>query len=743
MPSVAYDFGLSKTLPDGVRLQYLRDSIEASSSKWPAGTTLDFEFLESVGFDADLLARLRDGIKLPLVNENVPVVQLPNHPSLRECSKHASEEWSRLERLGKVRFLGRTKPHDVFIIPIAGIIKPRQGLENEPDLTFLQRFKLRLIIDLKRGKVNEYVQYARRKLQFGTLEAVVNKMTKSCWCFILDLADCFFNIPIHQSSQRLLGFFDEVRQEYGVYTHCPFGLECGPQLNDDLVKELLRCFVVWSNGAFPGLVDSAPVDFVDDLFDCSGSKSKCWLKLEALAYFFLRCGVRPSTKKSGLVPPSQKVTYVGWIISSIAMIAEVPDDKAQKGIKLGQEILEANAAGSLRMNLLMSGMGFFNHIAQLIVQGRRQLGELWAIVNSTGIHDCWRKGKHPNPLVKLSDEAVRECQWWMSTLTSPPALQRRFVSLQNGATLWTAKSPDFQAIEEILKSPPADVRVFESDAAKTKGWGYWSCSEEYVRNGMWGDALPQDKPSFDDEINLKELWCMVHLVETESQRWRDEGVLRVMIRCDNEAACLAVNRRFSKSSKQMNVLCQRLDSLEANGQFLVIAKWIPGINNPVADAASRQKLFADDFNKDPLKDVFLSPKLFKMIQERYIHAAKKKLAIDAFATSENAQLPDFYSPERSAFIQQIDADTPVYAFPPPAIAHKWLEHVVRNGLQGAIVLVMNPKMWNKNVTRWIENRFLRFCCFDAGSRPFRTLISGGRHQSLRTHHEIWVVRPRK
>jgi hypothetical protein len=209
MPPVNFDFQYASSLCDEQRWDYLRSVIDSATSSWKPGCTSDFEFLQEVGFDPHSLQQLRTGFHLPLVDGQVEVTDMKNHPSFTECQLHASEEWRRLEALGKVVFHGRDsagrpiRPAGLHVIPIGGVVKERKNCEHME--SFLDRFKLRLIIDLKKGRVNSLIDWDQRKLSFGTLEQCIARLKKNGFQYLLHMKD-FFQLAIGLSEQFVGGF---------------------------------------------------------------------------------------------------------------------------------------------------------------------------------------------------------------------------------------------------------------------------------------------------------------------------------------------------------------------------------------------------------------------------------------------------------------------------------------------------------------------------------------------------------
>lgn len=167
------------------------------------GLHLRFDFLSANGVDAALLHSWRHGHLLGAS----PVVprQARNHPSVTSQQlAWAEREWDRLAEVGKVSFfpVDTPPPKHLNVNPCGLILKPRPGADAEADET--ERFKARLIVDLRRGGVNECMPNV--DVAYGTLGQAVARMSAGSWLFVLDLRDCFFKLACFRRRLVYSGF---------------------------------------------------------------------------------------------------------------------------------------------------------------------------------------------------------------------------------------------------------------------------------------------------------------------------------------------------------------------------------------------------------------------------------------------------------------------------------------------------------------------------------------------------------
>lgn len=163
---------------DAARLDRLVNRIRDVVSTFPVGNALNLERLAELGASEELLTKWSLG--WPINKDFDCPVDIPNHPSLKEHAKRVSEDWARLEKLGKVVFepSGSNKPPKLHVNPCAAIVKDRPN----PDPSWAdddpRRTKLRIIIDLLRSLVNEHA--VSEDVDFSSIEKALNKM-KQFW----------------------------------------------------------------------------------------------------------------------------------------------------------------------------------------------------------------------------------------------------------------------------------------------------------------------------------------------------------------------------------------------------------------------------------------------------------------------------------------------------------------------------------------------------------------------------------
>ena len=703
---IPYNHDHAASLSDEDRLEGLKKHINEIQSSWPPGNTLNRLEWSKIA-PADVLQDLFDGFKL---NPTAFSGQCKNHKSVTETAQKVEEEMCRLEEMGKVEWLGLEKPQNLVLTPLAGIVKPREGVNvDDSDIPWVLRFKMRLIKDYLRSGLNAALP-PPPKLKFSSIADGVHRMRENYWTFVIDLADSFYNWAIHENSQNFLGFFSPHSGRYGRFKFAPMGLSWSPFLNDRGVKSILE--------ALKRQEDIDLADFVDDNFGAASSKQEAWLKFEKTVLFLLKLGVRVSTKASGLVPPSQKTQWIGFIFDSINMVVSISEKKRVEAKRRIGNVIAENNSKTLRVKKLLEMQGYLEHLSEVFLQGRRRRMNVWGVINDTACHQMWQRGRQVDPLIELSPLAIEDLEWWSKALENP--IERKVIHGEEYASLWTTRSPDFLELEKTVQQDNASasrVWVFETDAAKNSHWGFTDCQSQTYHSGQW----PIDM--VDKDINIKELWVGIHLCQLIGQKkFGDPSGRRILLRMDNTPSVSHVNYRRGDVDHELNKIAGELDDIEREGHFLVMASYIPGKLNVIADELSRKQDAVSRLSADAYlgpNASCLLPKLFRDAEIRF----GSVFTIDAFSDNDgkNSRVQDsFVGPRSNALLTNFN-EHKVWAFPPPILVRPWVDKVIQEKINGLSLVVLDSRFITRQTCKKIEFHFKRVMKWKKGARIFGRL----------------------
>ena len=161
--------------------------------------------------------------------------------------------------------------------------------------------------------------------------------------------------------------------------------------------------------------------------------------------------------------------------------------------------------------------------------------------------------KKPHHHIRLNSTFRSDLEWW-----------RIF------ATYWNGKGLINTAYEKEV--------LLTSDASGSCGCGAWSNSDWF--------QLAWDQASQHFQIAIKELIPVLTATVIWGRKWKG---CSVVVNCDNEAVVVILNSRYSKDVHLMHML-RTLFFIEAQYQFKITARHIPGTLNTLADYLSRNEL---------------------------------------------------------------------------------------------------------------------------------------------------------
>ena len=161
----------------------------------------------------------------------------------------------------------------------------------------------RTILNLK--AFNEFIAYHHFKMD--TLEAAVNMMRPGFFMALVDLKDVYYTVPIIPSHQKYLKFcLDGV---FYKYTCLPNGLASAPRIFTKLLKP------VYATLRSKGHLKSG---YINDSYLQGDTSAECHKNVIDTIPLFTKLRFHIHPEKSVFIP-SQKLTFLGFVLDSIAM----------------------------------------------------------------------------------------------------------------------------------------------------------------------------------------------------------------------------------------------------------------------------------------------------------------------------------------------------------------------------------------------------------------------------------------
>jgi len=413
--------------------------------------------------------------------------------------------------------------------------------------------KLRIIHHLSyprsgsRPSVNSLIGDLECKLlKFDDTLKAVAKAGRGCLLAKFDIKDAFKLIPVRPNLQLALGMF--IFGYYFVERVLPFGLKSAPAIFE------------WFSSAIEAIIKFKGINtffhYLDDFLLLTFS-NVANVQYELVLSTFKYLGVPLSEPK--LAPPSTRIEFLGRIIDTDKMTAELPEDKliryrenarrlAQKGEASVDEL--ATVFGQLvwAASVIQHGRKFYSNIGQ----DKCRAEELQLL--------AWDEGKDPNFLHPLSAASIQELYWWAN-----------FMEQWNGISM----------IKPVI---PEDCVLF-TDACQTGMGAYLvgptSC--KYISHVWNSTELAQSKRAKSISMPFLELLALTIAVGVWAEDLRGRSVL---IRSDCKAAVDVISQGYAHEGR-MTMLLRRLTFIEASHDIFTTVLHIPGIYNQTADVLSR------------------------------------------------------------------------------------------------------------------------------------------------------------
>ena len=464
-----------------------------------------------------------DGIK-----HGFDIIDTSANPIPVHCENHTSAKpGSTLYHQATEQVLKEIQMGHYEVVPTPPEIISPMGVIPKPD------GGVRLIHDCSQppGKsVNDYCT-TDWKQKFSRVDDAAALVTEGCYMAKCDLKSAYRSVKISEHSQRVTGF----KWQFGSQTvyikdkRLPFGSKLAPGIFHRLTQAVKRML------NRRGL--KATVVYLDDFFIKADTLYDCAAALQILVQLLRKLGFQINWNK--VVDPTTKITFLGIEIDSVNMTLRLPDEKLHQ-VREELALFQKRTRASKKQ--LQSLAGKLNFCASVVYGGR---------VYSRRIIDTLNALKADNHKVKLNDDIRADISWWQS-----------FMATFNGRSMLLDKQAITSVFTDSCKS--AAGGVYDGD------WFYFN----------WDVDWPQISNM---HINVKEVMAVYLAVYRWAPLWRNK---RIFIQSDNKATVAAIRRGTSRNPFLMSCL-RSLFWRSAQYNFHLTARYIRGVSNTVADAASR------------------------------------------------------------------------------------------------------------------------------------------------------------
>ena len=431
------------------------------------------------------------------------------------------------------RVLGPFSPEKIPVLQLSrfGVI-PKKHKPN----------KWRLILDLSHPEsfsVNDGIERALCSLKYISVDEIgdmILQVGKGALLAKADIESAYRNVPVHPEDRLLLGM---KWQGYHYVDGClPFGLRSAPKILNALADALE--WVIKDKGV------QLIAHYLDDYITIGKPASnECADNLQVILQCCQELGFPIAEDKCE--GPKTCLTFLGFELDSVALEIRLPQEKLAR-LKLCVE--EWRKKKSCKRKDLESLVGQLQHATHVVRPGRSFLRHMHELLARTA------KDHHH---IRLTKKFKADLEWWHT-----------FLLPWNGVSMLThSKHGDIQANLSLW-----------SDAS-----GSWGCAAYW--EGSWfhfpWSYLPQLQSL---PIATLELLPILAACAIWGHQW---SRATVCAHCDNAAVVQVINSGYARDPTIMQML-RCLFFIPAYFNFTLIAEHVPGVDNPIADALSRNQL---------------------------------------------------------------------------------------------------------------------------------------------------------
>ena len=426
----------------------------------------------------------------------------------------------------------------------------------------------------------------------------------------------------------------------------PFGFSQAPYVFHKIMRQIV---------AFLRACGIRCVNYLDDWILAASTREEAAALSTFVVWLFRALGFTLNADKC-VLEPTTKIEFLGYELDTVAWTLRVSSKRLSKfrgWLSFVRNQLTSRGTVKARWLACLTGQAISMTAALPIAR-----------VLTRAFYQCIETRNSWWDDLALSQDALADLSWWLTHASALPA--------------------------HPLSPRPFDF-VLETDASDT-GWGavlYSAGSSRDSCTTAYG-ALPTSVRG--KSSTHRELFALEAALAFFEQ---DLQGCAILSRIDNSAAASHVLNGGGRSADCSSVT-RRIARWCWRTSVDLSAEWLPREQNTWADRLSRQSGF---------EEWSLSRAAFTVLNHRL-----GPLAVDRFASAENARLPEYNSLEPSckrgsAFSELWSPLVTSYAFPPFSLVGKCVRHAIRSRCRLVLIAPRWPSQsWYNAVTSAARTR---------------------------------------
>ncbi|XP_006818048.1 uncharacterized protein LOC100369622 [Saccoglossus kowalevskii] len=355
-----------------------------------------------------------------------------------------------------------------------------------------------------------------------------------------DITDAFKQLPLHPSVWHLHGI--KWDGKFYFFVRLVFGSRSSPKIFDSLSQAI--CWIAEHRFNVRFILH-----LLDDFLTIDPTEEVAMRSMAIMTMIFNSLRVPLAAHKT--FGPVQELEYLGLMLNSKTMTVFLPTNKMGR---ITAKISEFSTKRTVTKQELLSLLGHLNFAARVIIPGRSFISYLLQLASSVSqLHHH----------VTFTTACLSELSMW-----------RQFLISWNGIHLILNS--------QVVSS--SDLHIF-TDASSTKGFG------GYFQGSWFSEVWPPQLLSVrHDKLSmaLLDLYPIVIAAMLWGRHWSQQ---RIRFNCDNQTTVHVLRKgRASSHCHSINALLRRLTLTAMKHNFIVLAQFVPGRQNSIADALSRFQL---------------------------------------------------------------------------------------------------------------------------------------------------------
>ena len=464
-----------------------------------------------------------------------------------------------------------------------------------------------------------------KKFRMDTLQVVANALEVGEYVTSIDLKDAYFHIAVSPKDRRFLRFAVDTRVfEFQVL---PFGLSTAPRVFTRVIQVLIAHLRKLGLKVFAYLDDWLIAGRDHDVL---AAQTRLAVRTTEEAGFII------NGEKSELTP-TQSPIYLGASLDMCRGLIYPTMTRLETLERFVGNLLSEGSAPALFWLQMLGRMASMKGLIP------------FSLLNMRWIQFClqsqWNRRLPMSKEITFPQSLVPCLRWWLdrnNTLLGVP----------------------FKA--------PIPHLVLTTDASNL-GWG--GHIDDMKTSGLWETAVESE------HINMLELRAVFRSLTFFRTLVRNKTVL---VQSDNTTVVAYINHQGGTRSFSLCRLTLDLFKWLAMNNTTLVASYLPGVQNAIADGLSRGKVSPTEWA------------LHKGIVKQLFHSLGRP-HIDLFASAENAVLPTFCTrlPHPQAWgtdaLSLSWAGMFAYAYPPLSLLNRVLEKVGRDPCRILLIAPFWPR----------------------------------------------------